>query len=75
LNLRQVDDTVVDPLRRDTEQLLARRLLCKMPSRSFSIIRTPASTVQSLRSEPWAHERSSSVTPTAISCYSPDEAS
>jgi len=41
LNLRQVDDTVVDPLRRDTEQLLAASItLQDWGARTF-IVRDP----------------------------------
>jgi catechol 2,3-dioxygenase-like lactoylglutathione lyase family enzyme len=54
LNLRQVDDPVVDPKRRDTEQLLAASITLEDAKPLFlEYQRAGVEFVQPLRSEPW----------------------
>jgi len=54
LNLRQVDDPVVDPLRRDTEQLLAASIALDDARPLFVEYQTAGvDFVQSLKAEPW----------------------
>ena len=54
LNLRQVDDPVVDPIRRDTEQLLAASITLEDAKPLFvEYQRAGVEFVQPLRAEPW----------------------
>ena len=54
LNLRQVDDPVVDPIRRDTEQLLAASITLEDAKPLFlEYQKAGVEFVQPLRTEPW----------------------
>ena len=54
LNLRHVDDPVVDPIRRDTEQLLAASITLEDATPLFVEYQTAGvEFVQPLRTEPW----------------------
>jgi uncharacterized glyoxalase superfamily protein PhnB len=76
LNLRQVDDPVVDPVRRDSEQLLSASITLEDAKPLFvEYQRAGVDFVQPLETEPWGARTFIVRDPTAISCCSPGEVS